>query len=403
MKNLKTDEQLKKEMIKKVDIKKCKKLYAMSLNIKDCDIKGFEKLLEIWAENKLHLYKLLGEELKINKLLDYSKEDLKGFSQDAVINITAEVMREKWIKFIKRVSDEIPYFYRLMDNTFDWASLARKFPMIDYGCTRHYDDLFFKNEAQIPLSKAIHMLCKSDYIDTELSKFIQENSITKVTGNMYVSIDPFDYLTMSVNMSDWHSCLSLHKDLNSNSVYLGEYCSGIFSYLCDKVTMVAYRTNGQDEKFSWSNRSFMAESKNWRQLIYMQEDFEYFINSRQYPFNSEFLGKIVREMVEKQIGKMGEMNETSQNYQSNSRKWKVSRNNERNRYKVGDVKDDEGIALQYNDVLHGREFTLTYKKKFDDLKVIKVGSVPFCPICGEGIIREQFVPCCYNCRRKIGL
>lgn len=69
------DKKLMAEMIKKIDVKRFKKLLASSFQIPSTKLFGIEKILQKWAENKLELYKLLGNNISISREIEYNADE----------------------------------------------------------------------------------------------------------------------------------------------------------------------------------------------------------------------------------------------------------------------------------------------------------------------------------------
>lgn len=69
------DKKIMAEMIKKIDVKRFKKLLASSFQIPSTKLFGIEKILQKWAENKLELYKLLGNNIFISKEIEYNADE----------------------------------------------------------------------------------------------------------------------------------------------------------------------------------------------------------------------------------------------------------------------------------------------------------------------------------------
>lgn len=417
----KTKEQLKKEMLKKVDIKKCKKVYAMSMMMKGSSLKGFEKILDEWAEAKLPLYVLFGENLKISKEITISKEEC---TEDAVFGETIQnIRREMREKIKEKVSD---YLADFLDGIIMWSSFARDYPLFSTKCISSSllkETLREQHgNRQIKFTKFIHETFNSEKLDTVISEIMQENS-TEVKGHMYLSIDPFDYLTMSLNTSGWSSCHSMHNiSLSYTGVEVGCYSAGIFSYMCDNVSLVGYRTNGQETDYKFNGSSFKAESKNWREMIFIHPTYNWFIASRQYPFNSETLSTELRKIVEDLIEDVPEQEESDT--VATALKWVISRKETSNKkyisnygfesYDCADVEETENIhnndegyeALHYNDMLHGWNYKMIYKNNIpkENLENIVIGSFPTCPICGRHKLTLHKQPYCDygDCYRKVG-
>lgn len=395
-----TDEQLKKEMLKKVDKQKIKKLLAMCYNKKDCEIKGLEQLLKEWADKKVSLYKVLGRELKIRKDIDIKKEDIiemskvTGRSESNLLDNNSSQFDD----FMKRLIDKSPFLATVMYEQFRQADIKRDLPNITRGalcCGTDTRDKYFGKEKEMPFSTLMHKIFLSDEIDIEVSKFLQKIS-TNVKGCMYISIDPLDYITMSMNRSNWSSCHSLHN-FGGDGVHFGQYSAGIFSYMCDDVSTIAYRTNGEQYKYEFNGRSVMLESKNWRQMVFISKDLKYFLTSRQYPFRSEVLTKVIREMVEEKIIKYINADREIKNIPS---EWKISRRCNTNKAFIRDsAEDEEYNVLHYNDMLCGYDYEMIYQKrcKKADLENIVIGSNPKCVLCGETRITRASRPGCCFC------
>ena len=69
------EKKLMAEMIKKIDVKRFKKLLASSFQIPSTKLFGIEKILQKWAENKLELYKLLGNNISISREIEYNADE----------------------------------------------------------------------------------------------------------------------------------------------------------------------------------------------------------------------------------------------------------------------------------------------------------------------------------------
>lgn len=70
----KTDTELEKEMISKVDIRKMKRILSASLQINANEIKGLPNLLKEWASAKKELYLLLGRQLKVTSVNEFEAD-----------------------------------------------------------------------------------------------------------------------------------------------------------------------------------------------------------------------------------------------------------------------------------------------------------------------------------------
>lgn len=119
----------------------------------------------------------------------------------------------------------------------------------------------------------------SKLLTTIQTKYSQIINTSSIEGRLCVSCDPVDFLTMSINNSNWRSCMSLD----------GEYATGTLAYAMDSKTVMVYlKSDRPDEELSklpgvkWNN-------KKWRCLLYFSEDYKTIIATKQYPFTSSAL------------------------------------------------------------------------------------------------------------------
>lgn len=170
----KTKEQLKKEMLKKVDKRKCKKVYAMCLQMKQSTLVGFDKLLDEWAEAKLPLYKLMGEQLKVCKTIDIDftkdKKDDPVFSEQFF-----ELSRELQDRVRKEISD---YVAININNDIYWSDLQKIYPNINAHCLSGglMRNIMIDNHgsSNIKFSKIMHEIYGNEKLDTIVSEVMQK-------------------------------------------------------------------------------------------------------------------------------------------------------------------------------------------------------------------------------------
>jgi len=215
------------------------------------------------------------------------------------------------------------------------------------------------------VSKVLNECFKNDKLNTMFSDIIAKTS-NRIKGKLQISIDPIDYMLMSCNKSGWTSCHTIHKF--GEGVSYGMYSSGLFSYMCDEVSLVAFRYDGNIYDFDFNGQKVKTYSKNWRQMIYLNSDtFSTFICSKQYPNANEEIARTVREMLEEQIN----------SYIENTENWVHSTNNTDMCNIMRNVTD-----LHYNDITHGRNGEMCYiKGSTPPSKSIRIGAYPICPSC----------------------
>lgn len=129
------------------------------------------------------------------------------------------------------------------------------------------DDFFFSLRNTIEEFRIIHSQC----LNTKISH-----------GTLCLSIHPFDYITMSDNGYNWHSCMQWTD-------HAGEYRTGTIEMMNSPCIVVAYLKGSEPwyptgEDWTWSN-------KKWRQLFIVHRNV--IAGIKGYPYNSDFLTKAV--------------------------------------------------------------------------------------------------------------
>lgn len=133
----------------------------------------------------------------------------------------------------------------------------------------------------IKMSKAFKEFVHNEddlyFIQTAASRVIQES---KITGYLYLSVHPLDYLSSSENNYNWRSCHALD----------GEYRAGNLSYMLDKSTVVCYLCGGTKKvKLPRFPESVPWNNKKWRMLLFVSDYRNALFAGRHYPFFSKNL------------------------------------------------------------------------------------------------------------------
>ena len=117
------------------------------------------------------------------------------------------------------------------------------------------------------------------------SMIIQED---KVEGHLCFSVHPLDYLSSSENTYNWRSCHALD----------GEYRAGNISYMVDKSTIVVY-LRGDKEKVNLPGfpEDVLWNSKKWRMLLFLDDNWEAAFAGKQYPFTSNGALETIRPIM----------------------------------------------------------------------------------------------------------
>ena len=128
-------------------------------------------------------------------------------------------------------------------------------------------------------------------VQESLSRLIQRSKDN--SGTLCLSIHPLDYLSVSENNHNWKSCLNLR----------GDYRTGGLSYMQDNSTIVAYlKSNCANKKLPHFPEDIPWNSKKWRCLLYVSEDRNKILASKQYPYDRKScLDALIPIIQEKEI------------------------------------------------------------------------------------------------------
>ena len=259
-----------------------------------------KKYLQDWAKAKYRFYKMFGDKLTIEDEIETNKDE-------------NEFRRE-----YSEIMAKFP-LYKVVLNAISFDDIYKN-EMCDLS-DFILEDKRVKNGMKFTQFISLYG-CKE--LDMEISKLYQNKGKSKI----FISINPIDYLTVSINRSDWRSC---------HNFFDGEYRNAGLSYMNDKTSLVAYSANGMVD-YTRYERPFTWNSKKWRQMIYVSEESSTTVFSRQYPCESTEMSKGVRLLWEKYIDK----------YFNISFVWKVF--NHRN---DANIEVEKKCCTLYNDVGNG--------------------------------------------------
>ena len=218
--------------------------------------------LKTWAINKYRFYKLFGDKLYIEEQVEVKK--------------TQAVYRE--------AVNDLRHKYPLYAGFLDHVSIAdiEKNAMSGYSNDLLYEDSRIKKKMKFTKVAA---LFKDNDFNMDISKMYQDKNMKSVR----ISIDPCDYLTVSVNKNGWRSC---------HNFYDGEYRNAGLALLNDRTSLVAYSYSVEDYKYNSYKFEFSWNSKNWRQMVYVSETNSSIVFSLPYPNSSPELEDNVRRILE---------------------------------------------------------------------------------------------------------
>jgi hypothetical protein len=331
------------EMKSHVDVNRVASVLKYSNGGKPIHADVAKSYVDAWALAKWDLYCMLGKKLFISRPIEFEVDDKE------MASFQLELMR----KFPK------------------YAAVLDQFPIKCYtqNTTSGFNNSSWVDKAGLSqpngmkLSKFLSSLFEDGIFDIELSKCLQNRM---VKGQFYISIEPYDFLTMSLNKHGWQSCLDVTKATENGNA------SGAFSYLTDTTSLVCFRSNEKEYEYSLKNVSFVGNSKSWRQLAHISKETSAIMFNRQYPQNSNIeSSKMVRELLETRISDyLGKPNNW-ENLGSNDSYYKpqitIAYNDRQNNTRIVAVPKDTPL-----------NFTIDSGGKIFCLNCNKLGTVPNC-------------------------
>lgn len=234
------------------------------------------KTLKEWSEKKENLFTLFGGELK--KVYEISNS-----LDNEVVYAT---MMEDFDKDLK-----YPLLKHVLPIIFEGNSVADVSRSFTEGIlleSTTIGGVLYK--AGIKLTKVLTPYVKKEQLADFEREYSQAIQSVKRKGFLVLSIDPCDFLSMSESNS-WDSCQSLD----------GEVKTGGLSLMQDSHTIIAYTCSNLTEGINFGE-DLTHNSKQWRQLVFVNPLAKAFIQNRHYAFhislNSEEVKEKLIEMLE---------------------------------------------------------------------------------------------------------
>ena len=246
------DEAIIQEMIAAVDARRMRNLMSIAGsgegNRRNCNQEVVDRYLLEWAHAKIGIYLAFGRKLVISNQID--------------IEISAGEMEGLRNAFIREYSKYAPILCYFS---------AEEFLQNRVGNHQEFSDYIPEYKSGMNLTRFLANYLKDEDLNNELSKLMQAKTIK---GNISLSIDPYDYLTCSINQHKWQSCHRING---------GQYGNGPITYMMDESTIVGFKDNGRTYSYNISGFKFEGNSKAMRQLIHMDQHTCAAIFSRIYP------------------------------------------------------------------------------------------------------------------------
>ena len=236
------------------------------------------------------------------------------------------------------------------------------------------------------------------YFQDRASTIVQEDCIE---GELCISVNPLDYLTVSENRYKWRSCHALD----------GDYRSGNLQYMMDSSTVVAYIKGEQDFNLG----GVYCSNKKWRVLLFLDTEREVMFAGRQYPFNiTPAMNEILNNFSEYLIGSRMLTRWTNASIKYFNNDFELAQTYCLIEDRLFGLEDmvwnstdrRNNYALYFSDLLESSDYIepyFTYHKYRPHptrTPIFDIGNVEVpCLICGEVLDRcgEMY---CYNCDDK---
>lgn len=268
-----------------------------------------KNFLEKWSICKNTLYKLLGNQMIYKTPFTYEKseDDIWKECRDYLESVDAlQTLKGCIVEGGYCIPSPFDYLFSrdaIINNLTSYTILLSPNP-------GNVDTL---KERKIPsgtkVFRAISKILKYCDADKSTIDFFEKVRIKislilndkNITGNLCFSIHPLDFMTMSDNNSNWHSCMSWKRSgcyrvgsyemMNSNNV--------ICCYIESSNRMMGLSYNNVDAK----EHPFWNDKK-WRSLLFVNKDI--IVSGKSYPYKNDVFSKklleVVRELAEKNLG-----------------------------------------------------------------------------------------------------
>lgn len=362
---------------------------------------ALEKIIDTWAENKADLIEAfkkhpnyLEGKFMIAFDMDYDREIDRYVSQEfsCWLHSTMREMRDALPTEVKEIEDIVTeglwgMQYHSKDS---YSQLPEKVAIFLTNLEHRAERTIRDDDAKMlmetlpnahiqtgmKMSRAVNKLCTylgynkhSDY-NRMFAKYADSLSPLRITRHTILSINPIDYLTMSIGNS-WSSCHTINRNDG------GCYSSGTISYMLDTSSMVFYTVDA-----GYNGNEYFSQPKITRQMFYYGE--EKLVQSRLYPqsndYNSIEIYKNCRQIVQDIIALIFDF----PNY------WTVSKGTQN----AGKYIISEGT--HYQDYDNFENCTLSRLKDNGNENCFTVGHDPICIECGNTHSTDDSINCCHG-------
>ena len=355
-----------------------------------------DELIDNWYQAKKNIIALFGGKL------------IYTFPEKVVFHLDEKEKKARLSEFIASIEDrwnnvELADFIAKFENnffenlTFEDYIVPSSGKIIKKG-TKIIKAFKFFEEDKIVL----------DDLQTQASMLIQDD---KVEGYLSFSVHPLDYLSSSENNYNWRSCHSLD----------GEYRAGNLSYMLDSSTIIVYLSPKEKAILPNFPDNVPWNSKKWRVLFFLSNDWNMLFAGRQYPFASKNGINIALNYFSKLFDttyydcwedyRIGSVNLNVNPLSLVSDYVPVGRKLIALNQLITDAKPKENEeALHYNDLLYSTVYKPIYAYRFEKNYLFSpptgmtnnetkffIGGVPKCLRCGKEEVLHSGTMQCQEC------
>lgn len=256
-----------------------------------------DRLLRIWNQEKTDLFEKMGNKLIISYPIEYEASESQISS---IINsklFDRRTTKDEVIDFINNFYNATSEARILWPNTDYFGYLLNTEYLAKNRINKNYKFILkngktYRVEAGTKVMKVIRKIAESYHIDN-FDAFCNEHSLClnqkTFKGELCISIHPLDYMTMSDNNSNWHTCMSWIND--------GEYRQGTIEMMNSPCVVVAYLKGEEDWCFDNTNT---WNDKKWRCLFIVDNNM--ILSIKNYPYFNSYLTKMAITKIAEAIG-----------------------------------------------------------------------------------------------------
>lgn len=256
---------------------------------------ALKKDLNKWNINKRKIYELMGNKTKVKFPIEETLYDYEKFYTELtyIMYLAFESTLLEFSK-LKTFSKKDRYLYSMIYEQYK--------NLLKQGYISIGENEFGIQKANYKFSKIIKLFdVKLKKQETEIiNRFsLIKNNCTLKGGNIVISIDPIDYLSISDNGYGWRSCHSPEST----------YFFGNLFYMVDKMTAVIYLEGHKEYDIGevFGQNILKLSNKRLRRLFYFDTEYKSVFLSKIYPNFNEQFDNLSIDLINNLIGGQSEI------------------------------------------------------------------------------------------------